>query len=124
MAKTELENGLIQTKSTLSSKPLVIIGWIAMLIFACHACTHMVAAGDTWVAMACGRHFVNHGVSTVEPFSANSHKPGPTIETMKAYAKQLRDDARTEKGLKASLINWWSDKCDNFGKWPQWQQSF
>ena len=31
----------------------MIIGWLAMLIFAFHACTHMVAAGDTWVAMAC-----------------------------------------------------------------------
>src|SRR5512143_3592707 len=98
MAKTELENGLIQTKSTLSSKPLVIIGWIAMLIFACHACTHMVAAGDTWVAMACGRHFVNHGVSTVEPFSANSHKAGPTVETMSEYATALRKDALDKSG--------------------------
>jgi hypothetical protein len=38
----------------------------------------MVGAGDTWVAMACGRHFINQGVDTVEPFSANSHKAGPT----------------------------------------------
>jgi hypothetical protein len=57
-----------------------VIGWLAMLIFTVHACSHMVAAGDTWVAMACGRYFVNHGVDTVEPFSANSHKPGPTEE--------------------------------------------
>ena len=63
----------------LSGWPM-IIGWLAMLIFTVHACTHMVAAGDTWVAMACGRHFVNHGVDTVEPFSANSHKAGPTEE--------------------------------------------
>ncbi len=61
------------------------IGWAAMLIFAFHACTHMVAAGDTWVAMACGRYFVNHGVDTVEPFSANSHKPGPTPEEIKTW---------------------------------------
>jgi len=63
----------------------MIIGWVAMLIFALHACTHMVAAGDTWVAMACGRHFVNHGVDTVEPFSANSHKAGPTPEEVKTW---------------------------------------
>jgi hypothetical protein len=63
----------------------MIIGWAAMLIFTFHACTHMVAAGDTWVAMACGRHFVNHGVDTVEPFSANSHKPGPTPEEVKTW---------------------------------------
>ncbi len=64
---------------------LVFLAWLAMLIFAVHACTHMVAAGDTWVAMACGRHFVNHGVDTVEPFSANSHKPGPTPEEVKTW---------------------------------------
>ncbi len=40
----------------------------------------MVAAGDTWVALACGRHFALHGVDTVEPFSFNSHKAGPTEE--------------------------------------------
>jgi hypothetical protein len=63
----------------------MIIGWAAMLIFALQSCTHMVAAGDTWVAMACGRHFVNHGVDTVEPFSANSHKAGPTPEEVKTW---------------------------------------
>jgi len=62
-----------------------VICWLAMLIFTFHASTHMVAAGDTWVAMACGRHFVNHGVDTVEPFSANSHKAGPTEEEIKNW---------------------------------------
>lgn len=62
-----------------------VICILAMLIFTFHACTHMVAAGDTWVAMACGRHFVNHGVNTVEPFSANSHKAGPTEEEIKTW---------------------------------------
>jgi len=70
--------------SALSGWPM-IIGWLAMLIFTVHACTHMVAAGDTWVAMACGRHFVNHGVDTIEPFSANSHKAGPTEEEVKIW---------------------------------------
>jgi len=63
----------------------MVLGWLAMLIFGFHACTHMVAAGDTWVAMACGRHFVNHGVDTVEPFSANSHKAGPTAEEVERW---------------------------------------
>ncbi|MBN1806640.1 MAG: hypothetical protein JW837_15430 [Sedimentisphaerales bacterium] len=63
----------------------VVVCWAVMLIFTFHACTHMVAAGDTWVAMACGRHFVNHGVDTVEPFSVNSHKPGPTEEEVKTW---------------------------------------
>ena len=71
-------------RMALSGWPM-IIGWLAMLIFAFHACTHMVAAGDTWVAMASGRHFVHHGVDTVEPFSANSHKPGPTEAEIKTW---------------------------------------
>ena len=77
----------------LSGWPM-IIGWLAMLIFTVHACSHMVAAGDTWVAMACGRHFVNHGVDTVEPFSANSHKPGPTeeeIQNWPGWARWITD---------------------------------
>ncbi len=65
----------------------MIFGWLAMMIFAFHACTHMVAAGDTWVAMACGRHFVNHGVDTIEPFSANSHKAGPTEEEIRTWPR-------------------------------------
>ena len=48
-------------------------------------CIQPVGAGDTWVAMACGRHFINHGVDTVEPFSANSHKPGPTEQEIKTW---------------------------------------
>jgi hypothetical protein len=63
----------------------IVICWVAMLVFTFHACTHMVAAGDTWVAMACGRHFVNHGVDTIEPFSANSHKAGPTEEEIESW---------------------------------------
>src|SRR3990172_9318130 len=77
----------------------MIIGWIAMLIFTFHACTRMVAAGDTWVAMACGRHFINHGVDTVEPFSANSHKPGPTpaeVKTWPAWAQRITDKVGLE----------------------------
>ncbi|MHC4539069.1 MAG: hypothetical protein ACYS74_04725 [Planctomycetota bacterium] len=73
----------------------MIIGWAAMLVFTFHACTHMVAAGDTWVAMACGRHFVNHGVDTVEPFSANSHKPGPTPEEIETWPGWARGIAET-----------------------------
>lgn len=65
----------------------MLIAWAAMLIFALHASTRMVGAGDTWVAMACGRHFINHGVDTVEPFSANSHHAGPTEEEVKTWPK-------------------------------------
>lgn len=72
------DTGSIRARA-LSGWPM-ILGWLAMLIFTIYACTHMVAAGDTWVAMACGRHFVNHGVDTNEPFSANSHRQGPTQE--------------------------------------------
>ncbi len=64
---------------------LTLLAWLAMLLFTFHACTHMVAAGDTWVAMSCGRHFINHGVDTVEPFSANSHHAGPTEKEVKQW---------------------------------------
>jgi len=67
----------------------MIILWAGMFVFSFHACTHMVAAGDTWVALACGRHFANHGVNTVEPFSANSHKAGPTEKQLAKYPKWL-----------------------------------
>jgi len=73
-----------EKRSALSGWPM-ILGWLAMIIFAFHASTHMVGAGDTWVAMACGRHFLNQGVDTVEPFSANSHKPGPTPQEIKTW---------------------------------------
>ncbi len=76
-----------------------VLCWLAMLIFTFHACTHMVAAGDTWVAMACGRHFVNQGVDTVEPFSANSHKAGPTkkeIQTWPNWAQWIADKVGIE----------------------------
>ena len=78
----------LKKRRALSGWPM-IIGWIAMLIFACHACTRMVGAGDTWVAMACGRHFVNHGFDnvTVEPFSANSHEAGPTEADIRKWPK-------------------------------------
>jgi len=66
---------------------LRILGWLAMLIFACHASCLMVGAGDTWVAFACGRHFFNHGVDTVEPFSANSHKAGPAEGDIKNWPR-------------------------------------
>jgi len=85
---------LSENESPSLSRWLVVLGWIAMLVFACHACTHMVAAGDTWVAMACGRHFVNHGVDTVEPFSANSHHAGPTTEEIQqwpSWAQSIAD---------------------------------
>lgn len=51
-----------------------------LTVFGIYSASHMVAAGDTWVALACGRHFDNHGVDTVEPFSFNSHHAGPTAE--------------------------------------------
>lgn len=86
----------IETKErgALSGWPMAI-AWAGMLVFALHACTHMVAAGDTWVAMACGRHFVNHGVDTIEPFSANSHKPGPTAEEIAKWPGWAQGIAET-----------------------------
>lgn len=95
-------------QAALSGWPM-IIGWLAMLIFTFHACTRMVAAGDTWVAMACGRHFVNHGVDTIEPFSANSHKAGPTaekIEKWPGWARWITDKVGIETVKKWHPTGW------------------
>ena len=77
----------------LSGWPMIIF-WAAMILCALHACLRMVGAGDTWVAMACGRHFINHGVDTVEPFSANSHKAGPTEKEIDAWPEPWRTVAQ------------------------------
>ncbi len=72
----------------------MLVFWALMAVFTFHACTHMVAAGDTWVAMACGRHHLNHGVDTVEPFSANSHDAGPTKESIEKWPQPFRSIAK------------------------------
>jgi len=95
-------------RAALSGWPM-IIGWLAMLIFTFHACTRMVAAGDTWVAMACGRHFVNHGVDTIEPFSANSHKAGPTeeeVEKWPGWARWITDKVGIDTVKKWHPTGW------------------
>ncbi len=81
------QNKQVQTSaaSLLRSKTVIVLGFIAMFIFAIHASTRMVGAGDTWVALASGRHFYNHGVDTNEPFSANSHRVGPTVEEIATW---------------------------------------
>ena len=66
-------------------KIAAVIVWAGIAVFAFYSSTHMVAAGDTWVALACGRHHANHGVNPVEPFSFNSHKPGPSDEQLKDW---------------------------------------
>ncbi len=100
---------LTRTRHALSGWPM-ILGWLAMLIFTIYACTHMVAAGDTWVAMACGRHFVNHGVDTNEPFSANSHRQGPTQEeidkTWPAWAQWITKKVGLETVKKWHPTGW------------------
>lgn len=69
---------------------LLVTGWIAMILFAFLALMHPTDAGDTWVAMACGRHFVNHGVSTVDPFSENSLEAGPTEQEVATWPDWAR----------------------------------
>lgn len=71
----------LKKRSVFHGWPMIIFV-AGMIVFTIHACTHMVAAGDTWVAMACGRHHASHGVNVVEPFSANSHEAGPTEESI------------------------------------------
>lgn len=75
----------IKQRKQLFTGPAMLVFWLGIVVFTFHACTHMVAAGDTWVAMACGRHHVNHGIDTVEPFSANSHQAGPTAKQLEKF---------------------------------------
>lgn len=138
----------IKDKNPFKGWPM-IIAWLAIVIFAGHSITHMVGAGDTWVAMACGRHFINQGFEnvTVEPFSANSHKAGPTTESMNEYAKMLREQAElerkmarsevfaravpqkgdpVEKGskLKAAVYEKWADFCESYDSWSDGKKKF
>jgi len=108
--ETRRQNSEFRTQKFFVLGPLSsVLCFLGMLIFTSHACTHMVAAGDTWVAMACGRHFVNHGVDTVEPFSANSHKAGPTpeeIETWPKWAQWITDKVGIETVKKWHPTGW------------------
>ena len=99
----------------------MILAWLAMLIFALHSTTHMVGAGDTWVALASGRHFINHGVNTVEPFSANSHKAGPTAEEIKTWPKwaQWITDKVGLETLRYCPV-WLTRLTSNLPRWLQW----
>jgi hypothetical protein len=74
------------TKQTAGFKKIAAVIVLASIaVFAFYSSTHMVAAGDTWIALACGRHHANHGVNPVEPFSFNSHTPGPSDEQLKDW---------------------------------------
>jgi hypothetical protein len=82
---------MVQTlKHNTLTRYLTVFGWLAMLIFACHSCTHMVGASDTWKAIAAGRHYINHGVDAADPFSENSRKAGPTLQDIKTWPKSAR----------------------------------
>jgi hypothetical protein len=99
---------LIKHKQPMSGW-IMLIFWWAMILFALHSATHMVGAGDTWVAMACGRHFLNHGVDTVEPFSANSHKAGPTaadVEKWPSWAQKITKTVGLETVQKWHPTGW------------------
>lgn len=65
----------------------VVVICLGLTVFGIYSATHMVAAGDTWVALACGRHFAHHGVDTVEPFSFNSHPAGPTEQDIQKWPR-------------------------------------
>jgi len=91
-------------KASNLSKWFEISGWLAIIIFASHACTHMVGASDTWKAIAAGRHYINHGVDTVEPFSTNSLKAGPTQKEIEAWPKWAQ---WATKKIGISTVKYW-----------------
>jgi hypothetical protein len=88
---------------------LVLTGWLAMVLFAFLAFTQRTDVGDTWIAMACGRHFVNHGVDTVDPFSTNSLEAGPTeleVKTWPVWARWIVDKIGLETMQRWHPIGW------------------
>jgi len=72
------------------SKVLMVVLGIVMVLFAIYGSSYSISAGDTWIAMACGRHMVDHGVTNVDPFSFNSHTPGPTPAQLERYPSWMR----------------------------------
>ncbi|MHC4194070.1 MAG: hypothetical protein ACYSP9_07850, partial [Planctomycetota bacterium] len=83
---------------------LTLLNWLAVLIFASYACTHMAGASDTWKAIAAGRHYCSHRVDTFEPFSNNSRQAGPTPEHVEAWPKPARWIAK-KVGIKS--VQYW-----------------
>ncbi|MHC4155494.1 MAG: hypothetical protein ACYST6_11320, partial [Planctomycetota bacterium] len=79
---------------TAASHCVTIVGWLAILVFVCHACTHMVGAGCTWLALTAGRHYLNHGVDTADPFSGNSREAGPTESDIQNWPESAQWIAR------------------------------
>ena len=67
-----------------------VIAWLCITVFSAHSITSMIGSGDTWVAMAAGRHIHNHGVSTIDPFSYNSLPPGPSAKEIEDWPPLAR----------------------------------
>ncbi|NLX04595.1 MAG: hypothetical protein GXY33_05585 [Phycisphaerae bacterium] len=82
------------------------VAWVGMVLFAFHASTHRVGAGDTWVAFACGRYSAHHGVSNDDPFSANSLAPGPTEAQLAEYPQWAHGFIRSWHPLGWVNQNW------------------
>jgi hypothetical protein len=77
---------------------------IALVLSAFYGSTHSIASGDTWVALACGRHIMNHGLDTRDPFSENSFRPGPTAGEIASWPAWARWCA--EKAGPAAVASW------------------
>ena len=68
----------------------MLLCWLAMLVVACYACTYIAPSGDVWIALACGRHHVTHGVNTVEPFGVTSSKAILTDADVEKWPNPVR----------------------------------
>jgi hypothetical protein len=72
------------------TRRIVVTGWIAMLVFAFSAFRNLSDVGDTWIAMASGRHIAHHGVNSGDPFSFNSLPRGPTRDEIKVWPRWIQ----------------------------------
>ncbi|OQX28761.1 MAG: hypothetical protein B0D92_07190 [Spirochaeta sp. LUC14_002_19_P3] len=77
----------------------VIAAWLCITVFTAHSVTSIIGSGDTWMAMAAGRHISSHGVNTPDPFSYNSLPPGPSdreIEDWPSWAQNIAEKMPSE----------------------------
>ncbi len=61
-----------------------------MFVFAFAAFRNLADVGDTWVALASGRHIARCGVHCADPFSFNSLPQGPTSDEIRTWPRCLQ----------------------------------
>jgi len=93
----------VKTDNDLSRWLTVVIA-AAMVTFAFYGIGHMAGAADTYKALAAGRYYIDYGVSTTDPFSENSLRPGPTAKQIEHWPEPAR---RLAEKLGLETVQYW-----------------